>query len=307
MYNSAPKPQSFRAAAREWRNNRIMRRREAQRLRRVAIMDELIALQHLKRRAGLSGRSERVMDENKEGNEAPLGYALVTGASRGIGRAIAVELARWEVPLILVARDIAKLTSLAADLVTCYGVKVCILQADLAKPDAAAMIHRTTKKAGLKVDVLVNNAGVCTHGELVESNPSDIQRMVQVNSGSVAMLSHLYGKDMKHQRRGRVLFVSSVVGAVPAGPGVAIYAATKAFEKALALSMSRELEKNGIGVTVMCPGAVKGTEFAKSSMTESAACWKLPFYPRSAPEVATRGVRALLAGDPEVYPGWQNR
>lgn len=88
---------------------------------------------------------------------------------------------------------------------------------------------------------------------------------------------------------------------------MAAYSATKAYEKSLAQSMGRELEKYGVGVTCIMPGAVKGTDFATRSKAQEALCWKLPFYPMKAPNVASRGVRALLTGDSEVIPGWHNR
>ena len=231
----------------------------------------------------------------------------MTGASRGIGRALAVELARYEIPLILVARNTGKLKVLADELMSCYGVPCCILQADLSQPDAAAKVYQSTKNAGLRVEILVNNAGICAHGEHVDTPLDDIEQMVQINAGSVATLSHLYGKDMKKQRRGRILFVSSIVGAVNAGPRVATYAATKAFEKSLSLSIGKELEQYGCGVTCLMPGAVKGTAFKSSSNTDDALCWKIPFYPAIAQDVAHRGVRAMLEGDPEVCPGLLNK
>jgi len=101
--------------------------------------------------------------------------------------------------------------------------------------------------------------------------------------------------------------VSSVVGAAPGGPGVAAYSATKAYEKSLALSLGKELERFGVGVTCIMPGAVKGTTFAAQSNMENAVCWKLPFYAMTAPSIASRSVRALLAGDAEIIPGWHNR
>jgi len=218
-----------------------------------------------------------------------------------------VELARWEIPLILVARDLPRLTSLAYDLEACYGVKCCVLQADLSHPNAAQQIHEATKQAGLMVDVLVNNAGISSVGLSVDMPLEDVNRMVRVNGLAVAELAHLYGKDMKERRRGRILMVSSVVGAVAAGPTVALYAATKAFEKVLGLSMAKELEPYGVGITVLMPGAVRDTDFRPSSGTREALCWRLPGYPKSPTVVAKQGIRALLRGDVEVTPGWQNR
>ena len=218
-----------------------------------------------------------------------------------------VELARWEIPLILVARDVPRLTSLAYDLEACYGIRCCVLEADLSQPHAAEQIHDVTQQAGLRVDILVNNAGLSSTGLAVDMSIEEVNRMIDVNGVAVAQLAHLYGKDMKERRRGRILFVSSVVGAVSAGPTVALYAATKAFEKVLGLSLAKELEPYGVGVTCLMPGAVRDTDFRSSSDTKEALCWKLPYYTRSPATVAQQGIRALLAGDVEVTPGWQNR
>ncbi|OEU07820.1 NAD(P)-binding protein, partial [Fragilariopsis cylindrus CCMP1102] len=127
--------------------------------------------------------------------------ALVTGASKGIGRAIAVELARWEIPMILVARDVEKLSNLAYDLEACYGVKCCVLGADLSKMDAAERIHEATTEAGISVDILVNNAGIASEGLAVDAKTSDIEKMIMLNSLTYAKLSQLYGQDMKKKRR----------------------------------------------------------------------------------------------------------
>ena len=304
LYRAAPNPDTVVPTLQELLKKRMARARREEDIRRKAVVEELLALQALKK---ISRKKNGGNKHNVDASEAPLGYALVTGASRGIGRALAVEFARYEIPLILVARNMGKLKVLADELVSCYGVPCCVLQADLSQPGAAAKVYRATKDAGLKVDILVNNAGICTHGEHVDTPLEDIEQMVQINAGSVATLSHLYGKDMKKQRRGRILFVSSVVGAVNAGPRVATYAATKAFEKSLSLSIGKELEQYGCGVTCLMPGAVKGTAFKSSSNTDDALCWKIPFYPAIAQDVAHRGVRALLAGDPEVCPGLLNK
>lgn len=302
------KPRTLRTTFREWKRMRELRRLEEAKVRRASIMDELVALQALKKKAlGRSKGRSTTNDTGDDSSENTLGYALVTGASRGIGRAIAVELARWEIPLILVARDVAKLTNLANDIELCYGVKCFVLPADLSEPDAAERIHKTTKQAGLDVDLLVSNAGVCSAGLSVDIPNSEIHKMMQINAVSVAMLNQLYGRDMKEKRRGRILVVSSIVGSVPSGPTVACYAATKAFERSLAMSMGKEMEPYGVGVTCLLPGAVRDTAFKSSSEVDEALCWKLPFYARPAPQVAHLGVVGMLEGSVQVVPGWQNR
>lgn len=307
-----------------WRKIRMMKQRDEYELKRRKILDELLVLQQLKkeRNRRWEAKKKSILENinngigsiNNSGNngkkqiaEKPIGYALVTGASQGIGRALAVELARWEIPLILVARDLDKLNNLSQEIRAAYGVECCVIQADLSLPNVAKKLYETTKKAGMNVDILVNNAGVCKVGDVINSSEEDLNQMINVNVGSATTLGYLYGQEMKKQRRGRILFVSSVVGSAPGGPGVATYSATKAFEKSLALSMGIEMEKYGVGVTCLMPGAVKGTAFACRSNASEAICWKFPMYPMTAQDVASRGINALLAGNSEVIPGWHNR
>ena len=157
----APRSVSAGKHIQEWRQMRRRRLCERNNAHRLAVMDELIALQTLKQKARQQRGShygKRVthagsdVSANKDDRNS-LGYALVTGASKGIGRAIAVELARWEVPLILVARDVNALTALAFDLHACYGVDCFVLPADLSKPNTAENIYKTVQQAGLTVDV----------------------------------------------------------------------------------------------------------------------------------------------------------
>ena len=307
LYRSTPKPQSLPSTVKQWRLRLHARKALSDRAKRLEIYDQLVALQVLKKRA-ISRKKQNGKNRSKlEESSNHLGYALITGASRGIGRALAVELARWEIPLILVARDEDRLVRLATDLERCYGVKCCVLPADLSKPGAAEKIYKATTSAGLQVDVLVNNAGLSSSGEFVDMEEQTLQHILQVNAMAVASLSHLYGSDMKKRRRGRILIVSSIVGVSYAGPTVAAYAATKAFEKVLGLSMAKELEVYGVGVTCLLPGAVGDSSFRRSSGSADALCWKVPFYVKSCESVADQGVRALLLGDLEVIPGWQNR
>jgi hypothetical protein len=155
--------------------------------------------------------------------------------------------------------------------------------------------------------ILVNNAGISSHGETLNMPLSDVQRMIQVNAVSVTALTHLFGTDMKERRRGRILLVSSICGAVSGIATVAVYAATKAFENSFGAAIGKELEPYGVGVTCLIPGAVRGTEFRSRSNAHDALCWKIPFYSKTPSAVAECGVRALLCGDTEVTPGVLNR
>jgi hypothetical protein len=170
--NKPPSRRSgLQGTVREWRQLRRSRVRERHNAHRITVMDQLIAIQALKKSAERKRKKNqrsmfRATSSNSSGgsqssgsgrdeSRRPLGYAVVTGASRGIGRAIAVELSRWGVPLVLVARDIDRLTSLAFDIEACYGVDCCVLQADLSKPGVAAGVYQSVREAGLPVDILV--------------------------------------------------------------------------------------------------------------------------------------------------------
>jgi NADP-dependent 3-hydroxy acid dehydrogenase YdfG len=227
------------SAYRTWLEGHNMQNKQLHQQRRIQVRDQLLML---KKTSSMSA-SNSTSTSSATTNNSDMGYALVTGASSGIGRALAVELARYQIPLILVARDLSRLRSVAEDIETHYDVPCRILRADLSSPDSASRIHAATKSAGLNVDILVNNAGVCTHGDFVDGDERDMAQMMLVNIGAVTQLSRLYGEDMKERRRGRILFVSSMCGVLPGNPGVAVYAASTAYKKSLAISLGREMER----------------------------------------------------------------
>ena len=141
----------------------------------------------------------------------------------------------------------------------------------------------------------------------MDMSPSDIERMVVVNSVTYAKLCQLYGDDMRRNRCGRMLMVSSMAGLCSAAPNTAVYGATKAFAKSLSLALAKEMEPFGVGVTCLIPGAVGSTNFRARSGMNRALCWSLPFYPRTPEAVAHQGVISVLDGDTQTIPGLQNR
>ena len=169
------------------------------------------------------------------------------------------------------------------------------------------MRAKASNKSLFSQHTLNSNAGISSHGNSVDLPLNDIHAMIQLNVAAASTLTHLYGKDMKERRRGRILMVSSICGAVAGIPSVAVYSATKAFEKTLSLSMAKELERFGVGVTCLLPGAISETGFRTSSNAQDALCWHIPSYARPPRQIAEAGVRAMLLGETEVMPGWMNR
>eukprot|EP00554_Chaetoceros_debilis_P010283 CAMPEP_0194107532 /NCGR_PEP_ID=MMETSP0150-20130528/7398_1 /TAXON_ID=122233 /ORGANISM="Chaetoceros debilis, Strain MM31A-1" /LENGTH=354 /DNA_ID=CAMNT_0038795973 /DNA_START=256 /DNA_END=1320 /DNA_ORIENTATION=- len=234
-----------------------------------------------------------------------LKWALVTGASRGIGRAIAVELARAKVPVILVARDFKRLQELSKHLNDCYGVPAVVIISDLSAPGAAQKLYdETYKTANLTVDFLICNAGVSDTTNIVESRNTD--RLAYINMISFTNLCTLYGSEMKDRKRGRILIISSIMGAVPGVPRCGVYAATKAYQRSLATTLRRELETYGVGVSCILPGGVRDTNFASAANMTDSLLWKVPFGQLTAEIVAKSAVNAMLKGHQEIVVGWVN-
>jgi short chain dehydrogenase len=131
--------------------------------------------------------------------------------------------------------------------------------------------------------------------------------MIALNVQAVASLTHRFGKDMKERRRGRIMIVSSLSSTAVGIRSVAVYSATKAFERTLCNSLSLDLEPFGVGVTCLVPGAVRDTEFGVRSSSEQALVWRLPLCTCTPQQVAAQGVRAMLRGESEVIVGVLNR
>lgn len=248
----------------------------------------------------------------KKAQEVPTrGWALVTGASRGIGRALAVELARYQMPVILVARNHSQLLDLSKMLEECYGIPTMIFVSDFSIHDAAEKLWKEIqnvkiKDKALQIDVLIHNAGIGDTNNLVDMDTKTIQNIITVNTITVSKLCQILGKEMKVRKQGRIVLISSIAGVAPGVPTAAMYAATKAFQKSLAVSMGLELEAYGVGVTNIMPGAVYDTDFGIHSNMPEATIWKLPFGRLTSSIVATSTITAMIHGSPEVVVGWFN-
>jgi uncharacterized protein len=227
-------------------------------------------------------------------------WALVTGASAGIGVALARELAAAGVNLVLTARRLDRLQQLAANLTQAHSIRTEVFAADLAQPDAPPKIRSFTDQKGLAIELLINNAGFGQYGELSRVDPQRLLDMVQVNCSAVVHLTRLYLPDMIQRRRGDVLILASTAS-FQAVPYIATYAATKAFDLLLAEGLAEEMRPHGIRVCALCPGSTESEFHAVAQQEQFTAKNQ-----ESAEKVARTGLEALEAGKSYVISGLGN-
>jgi uncharacterized protein len=228
-------------------------------------------------------------------------WALVTGASAGIGVALATELASGGTNLVLTARRSDRLQELSRQLSATQGVQCETFVADLTQPDAPEKIYEFTKQKGLAIDLLINNAGFGQYGELHQVESRRLTDMVQVNCSAVVHLTRLFLPDMIARHRGDILILASTA-AFQAVPFISTYAATKAFDLLFAEGLAEEMKPHGIRVCALCPGSTESEfhtvadhpEFAQNHRQETAV------------KVARTGLGALAAGKSYVISGVGN-
>lgn len=227
-------------------------------------------------------------------------WALITGASSGIGAALARELAARGAKLVLTARRRDRLESLAADLAA-TGAETCIIVADLNDSAAPQQIFAATEAAGLAIDILVNNAGLGQYGAF-HSNPEEQElSQVRVNCEAVVRLSRLFVPQMVERRRGWVLVVASTASFQPI-PYITTYAATKVFDRFFALGLAAEVARFGVKVTALCPGPTE-SEFFEVSRAE----WFRSRGMQPTEAVARLALDGLVRGRRTVVPNLRGR
>ncbi|MGE8497689.1 MAG: SDR family NAD(P)-dependent oxidoreductase [Pseudomonas sp.] len=230
-------------------------------------------------------------------------YALVTGASSGIGLALAEALARRGRNLILVARQRDALESIACELTQRFGVEVLFLVCDLSEPLQVSGLLHELEHGERTIDLLVNNAGLGSAGAFVAQDWSREQELIEVNVLALARLCHAVGNVMAGQGSGQILNVASVAGFHP-GPGMSNYYASKAYVLHFSEGLREELKAYGVGVSVLCPGLTRSAFFRKARMNlEPLEQGNLLM---SAEEVALHAVRALEKNRAVIIPGWRN-
>jgi short-subunit dehydrogenase len=233
-------------------------------------------------------------------------WALITGATSGIGRELARQLASNHIHIIAVGRRQARLDELATELKARFGVMTLPVQADLRDPEAIQTIISATRQ--LDIGVVILNAGAELTGSFVHGSETDHLRLAQLNAIAPMQLAHHYGRLLATRGRGGLMFVSSLF-AYQGVPYVAHYAATKAYLLSLGEALHVELKPYGVDVLVLSPGLTNTEMTANMALDFS----KLPLIPQQPQQVAAVGLQALgrkatvVSGLLNKVMAWENR
>ena len=232
-------------------------------------------------------------------------YALITGASKGIGRAIAEELAVRGHNLLLVARSGNLLQQVAGEITSRYKVRVEVLALDLSASDAPQRVHQWCADRQYAVKILVNNAGYGLSGPFEKYTLAEHLNMMQLNMSTLVSLTSLFLPDLRRQPRSYILNIASSA-AYQAVPKLSLYAATKGFVLSFSRGLHQELQGSPVSVTAVSPGATD-TDFpnrAQLGEKGKKAAARLNMTPAA---VAAIAVKAMLAGKAEVITGMVNK
>jgi short-subunit dehydrogenase len=228
--------------------------------------------------------------------------ALVTGASSGIGKSFAEQLAARGTDLVLVARNKSRLEDLAIELRKRHGREVTVLAADLEKPEELATVEQRLREDA-RIDLLVNNAGYGLTGSFAELPIEESMGQVDCNVVALTRLAHAALSTMKPSRRGGVINIASGAAFLPT-PQIAIYCATKAYVVNFSLALAEECKSHGVNCLVVCPGFTR-TEFQSRANYDTSA---MPsFVWQTADDCVKESLAAYDKGETLLVPGLQNR
>lgn len=230
--------------------------------------------------------------------------ALITGATSGIGLALAHELGKRGYSLVLTGLDPEASHLIAEELANQYKIQTKYVAMNLEDPESPQRLFMGLEQMGTTIDVLVNNAGFGKLGKFWESSIEAQLSMVSVNIEAVLRLTQLFLPRMLHRQNGRILMTASVAGFVP-GPNLAVYHATKAFLLSFSEALATELEGTGVTVTALCPGATDTDFFLNAGMLETEIFQKGSLAKPE--EVASAAIDGLLKGSRVVVPGALNK
>jgi len=231
-------------------------------------------------------------------------HVLITGASSGIGLALAREFAQHGHPLVIVAPIASELRDVATELGRSFGVNVRTITKDFESTTAADEIFAELAADRIPIEILVNNAGLGQRGKFWETPLERDIAMLRVNIEAVVRLTKAFLPVMVKRGHGRILNTASIAGFEP-GPTLAVYHATKAFILSFTEAIATELEDTPVSVTALCPGPVDTDFFAKAEMIDTQVFQRGNL---EAPvEVAKAAYAALMAGERVIVPGGVNK
>jgi uncharacterized protein len=232
-----------------------------------------------------------------------MAYALITGASGGIGLCLARELATRKIDLLLIARSTEKLSSICQELQKEFGIRADYLSVDLSSPNSPTAVTIWLQEKGYQVAILINNAGYGIWGPMESTPIDDINNMMQLNMSTVVNLTYAMLPELKKHSKSYILNVASTA-AYQAVPTLAIYAASKAFVVLFTRGLRLELKGSPISVTCLSPGATS-TNFidraGMDAMKERAE--KFSMKPEVVAKIAIEG---MFKGKAEILPGFVN-
>lgn len=231
------------------------------------------------------------------------GTVLITGASSGIGLALARLFARDGFPLVLTARNEQRLGAIAAELRAHGDAPIAIIAADLTLADDVERLLRTVQESGTVIDILVNNAGYGGAGSFAKTELEDELAMIALNISTLTQITKRLLPPMLARGHGRILNVASIAAFQP-GPYMSVYYATKAYVLSFSEAIAEEVKGSGVTVTTLCPGPTE-TGFASRARMRAfrVAGGRFPGIVTDAGAVAAAGYRGLFRGDRIVIPG----
>jgi len=231
-------------------------------------------------------------------------YALITGATDGVGYHLAKKFAENNYSLVIVARNEEALNKTALELKQQFNIEVKTLARDLFDVDNAFDVYNEMQVQDIKIDVLVNDAGQGLYGEFVDTDIHRELDIIQLNISSLVVLTKLFLKDMVDRGEGKILNLASVASKLP-GPWQSVYHGTKAFVLSFTEAVRQEVKDKGVVVTALMPGATDTDFFRKADMLESkvVAEGKLD----DPAKVAEDGYNALMNNDDKVISGFKNK
>jgi short-subunit dehydrogenase len=229
---------------------------------------------------------------------------VITGASSGIGAALAWQFAKAGAKTAIVARRQDRLDQFAEEIAAAGHTRPLVICADLFEPDAATLAVEQARAALGQIDVLVNNAGLGYAGAFASHGPEQIEQMLQLNVRALVRLTELVLPEMLERGRGWIMNVASTASYQPM-PYLATYAATKAFVASFSEALWAELRKRGVVVTCLNPGTTRTEFFDHHSWSRARELFvKRAMSPERVAEI---GIKALAKGRPSVVCGWGNR